>query len=304
MPMSLETYRALGLDLQPPLEVNGRGNADFLVSLDHPGDAPYHPCPEAFAAPDVTPGATAAHRGWSGSAIYPGTRRDVFVHVPAGTDRSVPVRLIVFNDGAGYLSRRGAVRAGQVLDTLVARGEISPTVGVFVNPGSRRVDDTPDFAQRRAEYDPLTPDYGRFLLEELLPFVGRAEGLTFTSDPAGRALCGISSGGICAFTAAWLNPDRFGAVISHCGSFVNIDGGHNYPFLVRSTPRKPIRVFLQSGENDGRNVYGHWPLANQVMADALRFAGYDLRFEFGSGGHTLRHGGALFADTLRWLWRA
>ena len=303
MPMSLETYRALGLDLQPPLEVNGRGGADFLVSLDHPGDAPYHPCPEAFAAPDVTPGATAAHRGWAGSAIYPGTRRDVFVHVPHTTDRSAPVRLIVFNDGAGYLSRRGAVRAGQVLDALMARGEIPPTVGVFVNPGSRRSDDAPDWAQRRAEYDLLTPDYGRFLLEELLPFVSRTEGLSFTSDPAGRAICGISSGGICAFTAAWLNPDRFGVVISHCGSFVNIDGGHNYPFLVRSTPRKPIRVFLQSGENDGRNVYGHWPLANQVMADALSFAGYDLRFEFGSGGHTLRHGGALFADTLRWLWR-
>ena len=37
------------------------------------------------------------------------------------------------------------------------------------------------------------------------------------------------------------------------------------------------------------------------MAAALSFAGYDLRFEFGTGGHNLRHGGALFADALRWL---
>jgi len=188
-----------------------------------------------------------------------------------------------------------------VLDTLQTRGEIPPTVAVFVNPGSLRPDQM-DMAQRRREYDPLTYTYGRFLLEELLPFVAEAEGVTFTDDPTGRAVCGISSGGICAFTAAWRFPEHFGAAVSHCGSFVNIDGGHNYPFLVRSTPRKPIRVLIQGGANDGRNVYGDWPLANQTMANALQFAGYDCRFEFGTGGHTLRHGGAIFADSLRWLW--
>jgi enterochelin esterase family protein len=223
--------------------------------------------------------------------------------MPSGLDRAAGANLIVFNDGVGYLSRKGAVRAGQVIDTLIARGEIPPTVGVFVNPGSLRDDGEPDWDQRRREYDPLTSDHGRFLIEELLPFVEAQHGLRFTDHPAGRIVCGISSGGIAAFTAAWRFPDRFGGVVSHCGSFVNIDGGHNYPFLVRSTPRKPIRVFIQSGENDGRNVYGHWPMANQVMADALAFAGYDTRFEFGTGGHTLRHGGALFADTLRWMFR-
>ena len=303
MPMSVETYRELALDCQPELEVNGRGAADFRVALNHPGDAPYHPSPEALADEAIPPGRLAVYRDWDASRIFPGTRRDVFVHTPSGLIRGAGPNLIVFNDGAGYLSRKGAVRAAQVIDSLVARGEIAPTVGVFVNPGSRRQDSEPDWDQRRREYDPLTPDYGRFLLEELLPFVEGQETLRLTDDPAGRIVCGISSGGIAAFTAAWRFADRFGGVISHCGSFVNIDGGHNYPFLVRSTPRKPIRVFIQSGENDGRNVYGHWPLANRVMADALAFAGYDVRFEFGTGGHTLRHGGALFADTLRWMFR-
>ena len=73
--------------------------------------------------------------------------------------------------------------------------------------------------------------------------------------------------------------------------------------MARRTPRKPIRVFLQSGVNDADIVIGSWPLANQTMAAALDFAGYDCRFEFGEGGHNLRHGGALFAETLRWLWR-
>jgi enterochelin esterase family protein len=301
MPMSVETFRELGLDTQPALEVNGRGAADFRLSLDHAGDGPYHPCPEAVFDTDVPAGELAIHRAWDASRIFAGTRRDVFVHVPAGLDRKAPVQLIVFNDGAGYLSRKGPVRAAQVLDALLARGEIAPTVGLFVNPGARRADAGPDWDQRRREYDPLTADYGRFLLEELIPFVEAAEDLRFTEDPAGRVVCGISSGGIAAFTAAWRFPERFGGVISHCGSFVNIDGGHNYPFLVRSTPRKPIRVLIQSGENDGRNVYGDWPLANRTMANALDFAGYEVRFAFGTGGHTLRHGGAIFADTLRWI---
>ena len=31
------------------------------------------------------------------------------------------------------------------------------------------------------------------------------------------------------------------------------------------------------------------------------YAGYESRFVFGEGGHSLRHGGAIFADSLRWL---
>jgi enterochelin esterase family protein len=293
---------ALGLHLQPPLEMNGRGAADFRLSLNHPGDGPYNPCPEAYPADGVPEGPVNAHRGWESPAIYAGTRRDVFVYRPANHDPATPANLIVFNDGAAYLSRRGPVRATRVLDSLHALGELQPTVAVFVNPGSRLADDQPDWDQRRTEYDPLTPRYGRFLIDELLPFVEVAEGLSLTRSADGTAICGISSGGICAFTVAWNFPERFGRVLSHCGSFVNIDGGHNYPFLVRSTPRKPIRVLLQDGANDGRNVYGDWPLANRTLANALDFAGYDYRFDYGTGGHTLRHGGAIFAESLRWLW--
>ena len=301
MPMTIETYQALGLDLQPSLEVNGRGAADFLRSLNPPGDGAYHPCAEAYVD-DVAKGEVAIHRGWDEGGVYAGARRDIAVYTPAGLDRSAPANLILFNDGSAYLARGGPVRATRVLDTLHARGELAPTVAVFVNPGNRRGGEEPDWNQRRTEYDPLTPAYGRFIIDQVLPFVERQAGVTLTRDPAGRAMCGISSGGICAFTAAWFFPESFGRVLSHCGSFVNIDGGHHYPFLVRSTPRKPIRVLLQSGANDGQNVYGDWPQANQTMANALTFAGYDCRFEFGTGGHTLRHAGAIFADSLRWLW--
>lgn len=310
MPMNVETYVALGLDRAPPAQVNGRSNLDIVPSLEHAGDAVYHPCSEAFPDPDVPTGAVAKHADWDGSQIYPNTQRTLYVYLPANLDRTREAQLIVFNDGFGYLSRRGPVRAAQVLDTLHARGDIEPTVAVFVNPGrpndatQARAEPAPDLAlsQRSLEYDSLTPEYGRFLLDEVLPFVVREHRFAISEDPDRRMVCGISSGGICAFTVAWHYPDRFRRVLSHCGSFTNIRGGHNYPYLIRTTPRKPLRVFLQSGSNDAETLYGDWPLANQTLANALKYAGYEYRFEFGVGGHSLRHGGAMFADSLRWLW--
>ncbi|MCA9983257.1 MAG: hypothetical protein KDE59_03145, partial [Anaerolineales bacterium] len=91
--------------------------------------------------------------------------------------------------------------------------------------------------------------------------------------------------------------------VSHCGSFADIRGGHNYPPLIRKTERKPLRIFLQSGSRDLDVIFGNWPLANQQMAAALAYREYDYQFVFGEGGHTLKHGGAVFPDTLRWLWR-
>jgi enterochelin esterase family protein len=92
-------------------------------------------------------------------------------------------------------------------------------------------------------------------------------------------------------------------VLSHVGSFTNIRGGDAYPGLIRKTEPRPIRVFLQDGSKDLDNLHGNWPLANQAMASALKWAGYDHRFEFGTGGHDGKHGGAILPESLVWLWR-
>ena len=134
-------------------------------------------------------------------------------------------------------------------------------------------------------------------------------------DVESHAIAGISSGGICAFTAAWERPDKFSKVLSWVGSFTGIaarldetgrltrPGGNNYPVLIRKTTKKPIRVFQQDGENDLDNNHGNWPLANREMDKALAFAGYDHRFVMGNGFHSDRHGRAILPESLRWLWR-
>jgi len=243
------------------------------------------------------------HGRWTSTRLYPGTVRDYWIYVPAQYDAAKPAALMVFNDGGGYVHEKRSFRVPIVFDNLIHAGDMPVTIGVFVNPGTippERAGAKPQ-RNRSFEYDSMSDRYVRFLSEELLPAVLKDHHVS--ADPSRRAICGISSGGIAAFTAAWERPDAFGKVLSHVGSFVNIRGGHAYPALIRKTERKPIRVFLQDGANDLDNVHGSWPLGNQQMAAALKYQGYDFMFEFGKGGHNGKHGGAILPDALRWLWR-
>jgi enterochelin esterase family protein len=233
------------------------------------------------------------------SRIFSGTRRDWWVYVPAQYKPDAPAAVMVFQDGASYREY-----VPTVFDNLIAKGDMPPTVGIFIQPGLFEGGKS----NRSFEYDTLSDQYARFLLEEILPEVEKT--VKLRKDPASRAIAGASSGGICAFTVAWERPTEFGKVVSWIGSFVNIasgktvrEGGHNYEAMIRKTPRKPLRVFLQDGSNDLDNANGNWPLANQTLAKSLAYARYDYRFEYGQGFHSHRHGRAIFPDTLRWLWR-
>jgi enterochelin esterase family protein len=239
------------------------------------------------------------------STLFPGTIREYYIYVPAQYDPAKPACVMVFQDGHKYVNKKEEYRVPVVFDNLIHQKEMPVTIGVFVNPGHRGAEMPKDrwrANNRSVEYDTLSDLYARFVLDELLPEVGKKYNLT--KDPDGRAICGASSGGICAFTVAWERPDAFRKVISHIGSFTNIRGGHVYPGLVKEKERKPIRVFLQDGSNDiNRGENRNWPKANQEMAAVLKEKGYDVKFEFGDGGHTHKHGGALLPDSLRWLWR-
>lgn len=245
-------------------------------------------------------------RTFADSKVFPGTIRHYSIYVPKQYDGKTPAALMVFQDGHAYVNPNGQFRATVVMDNLIAEKAMPVTIGVFIDPGhkgslpdNRGWKPTPQ--NRSVEYDTLSDDYAQFLIDELLPEV--KQDYKITDDPELRAIGGISSGGICAWTVAWERPDSFRKVLSHVGSFVNIRGGHNYPAIIRKTDRKPIRVFLQDGENDLDNQHGNWPLANQQMAKALEFKDYDYKFVMGTGEHSGQHGGAILPESLRWLWR-
>jgi enterochelin esterase family protein len=241
---------------------------------------------------------------WKDSKIYPGTQRHCWIYIPAGYDGQTPLCLMVFQDGFNYLNPKGQFRVPVVFDNLIHKKDIPPMVGVFVNPGvfpSRKGKDGKLASNRSVEYDTLSRQYADFLEREILPEVEKQ--VKLRKEPEAHGICGISSGGICAFTAAWERPDLFRKVLSHVGSFTNIRGGDIYPGLIRKTTPKPLRIYLQDGSGDLDNEHGSWPLANLEMAAALRYMHYDYKFVYGDGGHNGRHGGVLLPDALRWLWR-
>lgn len=300
--------------------------ASFLaLPLAAAVDEKYQPGPDAQRQTGVPQGKVTKH-SWE-SRIFPNTTRDYWVYVPAQYDGSRPAAVMVFQDGEGCVNPNGTIRVPIVFDNLIHRGEMPVTIGIFINPGGIK-DAKDERARQRGnrslEYDTLSDRYARFLLEEILPEVGKQYRLT--TDPEGRAIQGNSSGGICAFTVAWERPDEFRKVVSYIGSFTSIayrpaadgkpmqPGGDLYPTLIRKNPIKPLKIFLQDGSNDLDNAHGNWFLANQQMLSALLWANrnadsrndsgprYQVKHEWGDGAHNGRHGGAIFPDVMRWLW--
>jgi enterochelin esterase-like enzyme len=263
------------------------------------------------------------------SKTLAGTVRRYWVYVPPEYKPEQPANVLVFQDGQRATNPEGSLRVPQALENLIHKGEIPVTIGIFVTPG-HRADAYPDDLgmknpdNRAAEYDSLTDAYARFVVDELLPEVGKTYKLS--TDPERRAIGGTSSGAICAFTVAWHRPDQFRNVISMIGSYTSIGyrpakdgqpmqpGGDLYPTLIRKNPIKPLRIFLQDGSNDLDNEHGNWFLANQQMLAALLYANkaadtaktagprYNVKHEWGDGAHSDQHGGALLPDILRWLW--
>ncbi len=245
------------------------------------------------------------------SKTYPGFRRQWWLYIPPGYDGKTPLPVMVFQDGGGYVRRDGQWRVPVVLENLMAKKQLPKMAAIFVNPGDtplapgepprKRPDGRPASPRNRSvEYDTVSDKYATFLLEEIFPLA--RQHIAITDDPAGRGICGSSSGGICAFSAAWFRPDQFRKVYTTIGSFTNIRGGNAYPEMVRKADAKPIRVFQQDGANDLVNQFGSWPEGNKAMAAALKEKGYDHTFVFGEGTHNARHGASILPYALRWLW--
>jgi enterochelin esterase family protein len=243
------------------------------------------------------------------SKIYDGMQSDYWIYLPAQYDPNVPAALMVWQDGQGLINRDGPTRALTVFDNLSYQKRIPPMIHVFISPGK-----IGDKAMRSIEYDTVSDRYARFLRDEILSEVQAK--YTVRKDAYSRGIAGNSSGGICAFNAAWQQPDQFSRVLSRIGSFTsiqwkfgqpelkdNLEGGNVYPFKIRKEAKRNIRVWLQDGSEDLENDHGSWPLQNIQMANSLKLKSYDFHFSYGNGTHNGAHGNAELPEAMTWLWR-
>jgi enterochelin esterase-like enzyme len=262
------------------------------------------------------------------SHIYDGMQSNYWIYVPAQYDPKTPAALMVFQDGSGYIDRKGSKPALNVIDNLIAQHKIPVMICVFVDPGDVSASPgTPTYrgvqafadkysrtlqdSMRSVEYDTVSDRYARFLRDELLPLVTAKYNIR--TDAYSRGITGASSGGIASFNAAWQMPDQFSRAIIWIGTFTAEqwhedptvrDGGNDYPAKVLQEPHRNLRVWLQDGANDQENpLHGSWPLANIAMANALKEKGYDFGFTFGEGNHSTTQGVSEFPGEMAWLWR-
>ncbi len=238
------------------------------------------------------------------SSIYKNTTREYYIYVPKQYDKSQPAALMIFQDGHSYVNDGGDFRVPTVFDNLIHQGKMPITIGLFINPGhdinAPKAKSPWQVTNRSIEYDEVSNKYAQFLLKEMIPELKKQYNIS--DNPKMRAVCGLSSGGICAFSAAWFHPEEFHKVLSHFGSFTDIRGGHNYPPMIRKTDKKDIKIFFQDGSNDLNNQYGNWWLANLQMESAFKFKEYNYKFVSGTGKHDGKHGGSILPESLIWLW--
>lgn len=295
---------------------------DFGGSLDVPAFGPL-----SYLQPG-TPSGTLSDKIIHTSKLYDGMKSEYWIYVPAQYDPKNSAALMVFQDGEAYIDRNGNNPALNVIDNLIAQKRIPVMICVLINPGtitdapgtptytfvkaySEKWNRTLDDSMRSTLYDTVSGRYPRFLRDEILADVQARYNIR--KDAYSRAITGLSSGGICAFNAAWQLPDQFSRVITWIGSFASIqwkedannsDGGQDYPDKVLREPKRNIRVWMQDGSNDHEDArFGSWPLSNLRLANALKLRDYDFHFSFGKGTHNPSHGAAEFPAEMIWLWR-
>ncbi|HJZ98984.1 MAG TPA: alpha/beta hydrolase-fold protein [Candidatus Solibacter sp.] len=260
--------------------------------------------PDSYLKPGVVHGKLSEQMTIT-SKIYDGMKANYWVYASTGVDPNVPAALMVWQDGQNLIRELAGMRLITVTDNLVAQGLLPPIVHVMIQPGT-----SPDGrAMRSIEYDTVSDRYPRFLMEEVLPEVEKMYKLR--PDGYSRAIAGESSGGICAFNAAWYMPDKFSRVHSAVGSFTSIqwrskennDGGNVYPFMVRKEQKRNIRVWMSDGQDDLENNHGSWPMQNIQMANSLKLREYDFHFRFGTAAHGGAQASLDLPESLMWLWR-
>ena len=293
-----------------------KGDGDFTIGPS------YMKAPEMTVAAGVPRGKVYPFTMKStDSKIYPGVTgaytRNAWVYVPKQYVNGTMAPFMVVQDGGGYIDR---VRAP--LDVFINAGELPPIVVIFINPGPG----DGRGSERGLEYDTVSAAYTNFIETEVLPVIPKIAALSadysdlkLTKNPEGRASMGCSSGGAAAFTMGWFRPDLYRRILTYSGTFVNQAPDKTYPgsaweyhqHLIADTAEKPLRVFLEVGEND-LNLDGsfgdkmhNWVTANKAMAKALAAKSYHYRFLFAAGASHCdgRVMDQTLPETLLWLWR-
>lgn len=241
-----------------------------------------------WGKPSNSPKGTIKHYHFTSKILN--NSREISIYTPAGfdinnfvmsnlgTSKKEHALLFVF-DSKAY---RTKVPTPQILDNLIAKQKIMPTIAVFVSNPT---------ADTRAIELPGNSDFADFMAQELLPFVKRKTQSKASTD--NTVLSGSSYGGLASAYIAFKYPQHFGAVLSQSGSFWwsprdNQNNKLEDQWLTREyakSPSKKIRFYF----NAGLFETGYFSIdileSNRHFRDVLTAKGYEFTYQEGANGH-------------------
>jgi len=193
-----------------------------------------------------------------------GRKRTVYLYQPPVND---PAPLVVVWDGVDYLRRADLP---VILDNLIAQERIRPLALAMVQNAGRA---------RSVEYGCNDATLG-FLMMSILPLAG--SNLRLTDPQQGNyGVLGASLGGLMALYTAMRISHIFSAVISQSGSLGSEDYDPVVNELIRHTPVKPVKIWMDAGTYDFPDIRA----SNRSVAALLQERGYTVAFRQFNAGH-------------------
>ena len=302
-------------DAAPPAPLTAAADGDYVIGPD------YANAPELTARADVPHGVVNNFvMNSADSKLYPGIsktvpgvvpyKRKVGVYIPSQYVPGSPAPFIICQDASTQKE------LPTILDNMISDHRLPAMVAIFIASGGGDAQGS----ERGLEYDTVSGKYAEFVETEVLPRIAADYHITFTKDPNGRATMGCSSGGAAAFTMAWFHPEWYHRVLTYSGTYVNqqspanADSPHGaweyHEHLIPAADAKPLRVWMEVGENDNRfkdpeSTFHNLVLANTRMAAALKAKGYHYQFVLAKGAKHVdqRAVRQTLPEALEWLWK-
>ena len=200
------------------------------------------------------------------------------VYLPFQYSKNNDYPIIYFHDGQDYIELG---KAKNILDNLISKGEIPPTIGVFIDPTARY-----------SEYGgDLREQYSKFIIDELIPAIEQTF-LDQNTIPT-RIMIGTSMGANITTLISYNHPEIISRIGLHSPALrfndfealKLVENSNNSPTKIFTvigtyeglTPEQCLALVESFSDESGEINYiiapqGHnWPLWVDTLGDMLRY---------------------------------
>lgn len=192
---------------------------------------------------------------------------------------------VYVNDGGEYLS---IAKMNNVLDHLIANNVTKPLIGVFIDP---RTDPTkPETNMRMTDYS-ASPDYLKFLTDELVPFVEK--NYSVSTEASERLIMGASMGGLISTYVSYARPDVFKNSAAQSPAYAQA----NYKVIemVAEGGYKDINVYIDTG------ILNDTKIVSRIVKALLNESKIKLNYAEYPEGHNWTNWQARLDDILKYF---